>query len=76
MTHDLYEYYGVTLYPNTKEKIGYSRYRAKAVIFRRDNGEIIETFFAEGFVISTIYQNAIDQTKRKTWCKIPDNWKQ
>lgn len=75
MTYDLNEYYGVSLYPNTKEKIGSRRYRAKAILFRRDNKETIETFYAEGSVISTIYQDAIDQAKRKTWCKIPDNWK-
>jgi len=67
MTYDLNEYYGVSLYPNTKEKIGPRRYRAKAGLFRRDNNEAIETFYAEGSVISTIYQDAIDQAKRKIW---------
>ncbi len=76
MTSDLNKYYRVSVFPNTKKKIGSRWFCAKAIIYRRDNDDIIEVFYPEGAVISSIYIRATEQAKMKVaMLDIPENWK-
>lgn len=76
MTFDLDKYCRVTVFPNTKKKLRPRWLYAKAVICRRDNDEIMEVFYPEGDVISSIYTRAIEQAKMKlVMLGIPNKWK-